>query len=103
MAIADEIAANCAHKTCHGEDYPPKNCAYNTDGEPPHTTPTSVQRRACTTRAVDPCGPPVIRPLGPVLCSDTAPSGSYDRFCRNLCATPGTPHGSPGRATHAIV
>src|SRR2546427_161303 len=29
MAIADEIAAHCAHKACYGEEYPPKNCAYN--------------------------------------------------------------------------
>ena len=29
FALSDRIMANCADKTCHGEYYPPKNCAHN--------------------------------------------------------------------------
>ena len=58
--------------------------------EPPHT---SLQPRAHTTRAVDPPGSLALRPLPVVFGSNAAAFGSYDRLCRNLCATPEWPQG----------
>ncbi len=42
--------------------------------------------------AVAPSGSPGLRPLQWVFGSNAAPFGSYDRFCRNLCATPCSSH-----------
>src|SRR5712691_2864272 len=85
MLISDEITANSAYKARHGEDYPPKNSAYNK--MPRRRTPLSslghIPRVCCSPRS------PVLRPLYAVFGANAAPFGSYDRFYRNLCVTPG--------------
>src|SRR6266567_2649146 len=46
IALSDEIAAHCAYKTRHGEEYPPKNCAYNQRATLYSRQHTSLQLRA---------------------------------------------------------
>ena len=73
IALSAEFAANCAYKTRHEEDYPPKNCAYN-KRETLHTLQCTSLRLRRRLR------------LGFLLqCSSIWADG---RFCRNLCATP---------------